>query len=38
MLIHPYSDLTMGSTATVDKVLYIDAAEGQCIVRCQDDY
>lgn len=38
LLLHPYNDLSIGSSVTADKVMYLNAIEGTCVLRCKGDY
>lgn len=38
LLVHPYNDLSIGSSVTADKVMYLNAIEGACVLRCKGDY
>lgn len=38
LLVHPYSDFTIGSSVTADKVMYLNAVEDTCVMRSKGDY
>lgn len=38
VMVNSYNDLTIGSTVTADKVMYLNPVEGNCIMRCKRDY